>query len=309
MAVKTETITLTSRESQAIRLDKFLADSIPNYSRARLQNLISEGKVRVNGVVVRKTAQKIEPNDLVETVLPIAESAELERQDLNLDLIYSDQDVVVINKPAGLVVHPGAGHQGSTLVNALIYHWPEIAGVGEPSRPGIVHRLDKETSGVMIVARSQEAYDWLVKQFKARKPQKTYLALVDGIPPTPTGRIETRIGRDEKIRQKMAVTYGESGRKAVTEYFTRQSFLNHTLVEVNPLSGRTHQIRVHMAFLGCPVTGDRVYGRRKPSIEMERFFLHASELTIRLPGAKEDSRFTAPLPDELKKILENLEGK
>ena len=216
-------------------------------------------------------------------------------------------DVIVINKPTGLVVHPGAGNADFTLVNALLFRWPQIATVGEPERPGIVHRLDKDTSGVLIVAKTTTGYTWLVKQFKTRKAKKSYMALVDGKPPTPTGRIETRIGRDEKHRQRMAVTYGDQGRKAESEFFTVAEYRDHTLLEVNPLSGRTHQIRVHLAFLGCPVVGDQIYGRRKNSLDTDRFFLHASKLIIRLPGNEEDSEFMAPLPADLQTILDQLE--
>lgn len=307
--MRTEPIHLVYAGEGAVRLDKFLAEQISQLSRAKLQEMIANGEVRLNGKVVSKPAQKLEQGDRVETVLIFEPEDELKKQAMELDVLYEDENVIVLNKPAGLVVHPGAGHDKNTLVNALIYHWPEIAQVGEPKRPGIVHRLDKETSGVMIVARRQAAYEWLVRQFKSRKVQKSYLALLDGTPPTPTGRIETRIGRDEKIRQRMAVTYGEKGRKAVTEYFTRQNFANHTLVEADLLTGRTHQIRVHMAFIGCPVVGDRVYGRRKPSLDLERFFLHASGLSIRLPGEKEERRFEAPLPQDLQHVLEQLESK
>lgn len=307
--MRTEPIHLVYAGEGAVRLDKFLAEQISQLSRAKLQEMIANGEVRLNGKVVSKPAQKLEQGDRVETVLIFEPEDELKKQAMELDVLYEDENVIVLNKPAGLVVHPGAGHNKNTLVNALIYHWPEIAQVGEPKRPGIVHRLDKETSGVMIVARRQAAYEWLVRQFKSRKVQKSYLALLDGTPPTPTGRIETRIGRDEKIRQRMAVTYGEKGRKAVTEYFTRQNFANHTLVEADLLTGRTHQIRVHMAFIGCPVVGDCVYGRRKPSLDLERFFLHASGLSIRLPGEKEERRFEAPLPQDLQHVLEQLESK
>lgn len=307
--MRTEPIHLVYAGEGAVRLDKFLAEQISQLSRAKLQEMIANGEVRLNGKVVSKPAQKLEQGDRVETVLIFEPEDELKKQAMELDVLYEDENVIVLNKPAGLVVHPGAGHDKNTLVNALIYHWPEIAQVGEPKRPGIVHRLDKETSGVMIVARRQAAYEWLVRQFKSRKVQKSYLALLDGTPPTPTGRIETRIGRDEKIRQRMAVTYGEKGRKAVTEYFTRKNFANHTLVEADLLTGRTHQIRVHMAFIGCPVVGDRVYGRRKPSLDLERFFLHASGLSIRLLGEKEERRFEAPLPQDLQHVLEQLESK
>ncbi|HOG77141.1 MAG TPA: RluA family pseudouridine synthase, partial [Anaerolineaceae bacterium] len=171
---------------------------------------------------------------------------------------------------------------------------------------GVVHRLDKETSGVLVLARNQSAYDWLVRQFKSRKTEKYYLALVDGQPPTPSGRIEAAVGRDPKFRQRMAIVYEGKGRKAVSEYHTVQSFHDHTLLEVHPLTGRTHQIRVHLAYLGCPVVGDRVYGRRKSSLALGRFFLHAAKLRIILPGEKNATEFLAVLPDDLKSVLDNL---
>ncbi|HHX09569.1 MAG TPA: RluA family pseudouridine synthase [Chloroflexi bacterium] len=297
---------LTFSGTSAMRLDKFLAENLPGLSRAKLQTIISSGAVEVNGKVITKQAFKLDPGDAVKALIPEEAKQELESQDINLDVLYHDKNVIVLNKAAGLVVHPGAGNFENTLVNALVYHWPEIAEVGEPSRPGIVHRLDKDTSGVMIAARTNEAYKWLVKEFKSRRPKKTYLALVDGRPPTPTGRIETRIGRDEKNRQRMAVVYGDKGRKAVTEYFTVNEYPEHTLLEVSLLSGRTHQIRVHLAFLGCPVAGDRIYGRRKKTIETDRFFLHAHRLAIILPEDKTEREFVAPLPANLENLLEQL---
>ena len=301
-----EQMELTFSGTSAMRLDKFLAENLPGLSRAKLQTIISSGAVEVNGKVITKQAFKLDPGDAVKALIPEEAKQELESQDINLDVLYHDKNVIVLNKAAGLVVHPGAGNFENTLVNALVYHWPEIAEVGEPSRPGIVHRLDKDTSGVMIAARTNEAYKWLVKEFKSRRPKKTYLALVDGRPPTPTGRIETRIGRDEKNRQRMAVVYGDKGRKAVTEYFTVNEYPEHTLLEVSLLSGRTHQIRVHLAFLGCPVAGDRIYGRRKKTIETDRFFLHAHRLAIILPEEKTEREFVAPLPADLENLLEQL---
>jgi len=193
-----------------------------------------------------------------------------------------------------------------TVVNAAIYRWPEMRQVGDPERPGVVHRLDKETSGVLILARTQEAYTWLVRQFKSRRTEKTYLALVDGHPPTPSGRIEAPVGRAPQHRQRMAALYAGEGRKAVTEYRSIQTFREHELLEVHPITGRTHQIRVHLAFIGCPVTGDRVYGHRKPTLPLERFFLHAERIKITLPGEKTPTEFRAKLPIELQNILTEL---
>ncbi len=291
----------------AIRLDKFLAQSEPEISRVQFQQLIADGSVFVDGEVQQKPAYKLAPGSTVRYSLPTPQENQLLHQAIEVDVIYGDENVIVVNKPAGMVVHPGAGNAQDTLVNAILHHWPEIARVGEAERPGIVHRLDKDTSGVLILARNETSYNWLVRQFKSRKTIKTYLALVDGQPPTPSGRIEAAIGRDEKNRQRMAVVYGDKGKNAVTEYHTLETYADHTLLEVQPLTGRTHQIRVHMAFLGCPVTGDRIYGRRKKSLDIPRFFLHAHKLSIRLPGEGEPTEFTAPLAADLTKILSTLE--
>ena len=291
----------------AIRLDKFLAQSELEISRVQFQQLIANGSVFVNGEIQQKPAFKLEPGSIVRYLLPTHEENRLLRQNIDVDVIYVDENVIVVNKPAGMVVHPGAGNAQDTLVNAILHRWPEIARVGEAERPGIVHRLDKETSGVLILARNETAYNWLVRQFKSRKTKKTYQAQVDGHPPTPTGRIEAAIGRDEKNRQRMAVVYGDKGKNAVTEYNTLERYANHTLLEVLPMTGRTHQIRVHLAFIGCPVTGDRIYGRRKKSLDILRFFLHAHMLTIKLPGEEEPTEFMAPLATDLKEILTNLE--
>ncbi|MEL7636143.1 MAG: RluA family pseudouridine synthase [Anaerolineaceae bacterium] len=305
--MKTELREIVFSELSAKRLDKYLAEQILQLSRAKIQSMISAGEVKVNEKVITKPAFKLETGDKVSAVITEVNEEHPLEQNIALDVIYEDENVIVINKPAGLVVHPGAGNAENTLVNALLYRWPQIANVGETSRPGIVHRLDKDTSGVMIIAKTSIGYSWLVKQFKTRKANKTYLALVDGKPPTPTGRIETRIGRDEQHRQRMSVTYGDQGRKAESEFYTVAEYSDHTLLEVNPLTGRTHQIRVHLAFLGCPVVGDQIYGRRRNSLEIKRFFLHASRLTIRLPGNEEETEFTAPLPLDLQTVLDNLE--
>lgn len=305
--MKTELVEFVFTECSSKRLDKYLSEQILQLSRAKIQNMILAGEVKVNEKVVNKAAYKLEIGDTITALVSETNEEPPKEQNIALDVIFEDENVAVINKPAGLVVHPGAGNAENTLVNALLYYWPQIIQVGETERPGIVHRLDKDTSGVLIIAKTPEGYTWLVKQFKTRKAKKSYLALVDGKPPTPTGRIETRIGRDERHRQRMAVTYGDQGRKADSEFYTVAEYRDHTLLEVNPLSGRTHQIRVHLAFLGCPVVGDQIYGRRKNSLEINRFFLHASKLTVRLPGSIQETEFTAPLPADLQTILDNLE--
>jgi len=289
------------------RLDKFLADSLVDYSRVQAQGFIEDGKVSVNGRVRTKAALRLSSGDLVQVEVPKLVPEELLGEARILDVIYEDESVLVVNKAAGMVIHPGAGNLKGTLVNAAIAHFPDIKDVGEPTRPGVVHRLDKDTSGVIIMAKTQEAYRHLVRQFKSRRTEKTYLALVDGIPPTPSGRIEANIHRDEYYRQKMAVAYEGKGRKAISEYTTLKNFTNHSLLEVKPLTGRTHQIRVHLAYLGTPVAGDQIYGRRKSSIPGTRFFLHAQKLKIELPDGKM-REFVAALPQELEEILTQLES-
>jgi 23S rRNA pseudouridine1911/1915/1917 synthase len=215
---------------------------------------------------------------------------------------------MVVDKPAGMVVHPSAGHESGTLVHAALAHAPDIRGVGGELRPGVVHRLDKETSGLIILAKNDQAHRWLQDQFRQRKVIKVYLALVDGRPPTPKGRIEAPIGRSTADRSLMSVVPAHQGREAISEYLTLEVFARHTLLEIHPLTGRTHQIRLHLKFLDCPVAGDRVYGRKKSTIPVARHFLHAQRLTILLPGESQPRTFTAPLPPELELVLQQLRG-
>mgnify|MGYP005812161143 CR=1 FL=1 len=288
------------------RLDKFLALQLSAFSRIQVQAFIKQGLVKVGGVVIQKPSFKLKQGQVVQMEVPIPPVKQLQAENIQLDILFQDENTVVINKPAGMIVHPGAGHTSGTVVNAALFLWPEMREVGEPDRPGVVHRLDRETSGVLVLARTQKAYHWFVKQFKARKTEKTYLALVEGQPPTPAGRIEVGIMRDPNHRQLMAAAYKETGRKAVSEYHTVQNYTGFTLLEVHPLTGRTHQIRVHLAYIGCPVVGDRVYGRKKPTLPVDRFFLHAEKLKIALPDEKALTEFFAPLPADLKTILDTL---
>jgi len=298
----------TYQDPQPGRIDKFLADQLADVSRSSIQKFIQKGLVTVDGLPIEKSNTRLESGQVVSIEIPEQEDHALLAEDLTLDVIYVDENSIVINKPAGMVVHPGAGNESGTVVNALLAQWPEVSEVGDPERPGIVHRLDKETSGVLLIARNQKAYEWYVSQFKSRKTKKTYLALVDGHPPTPEGRIEAPILRDAKHRQRMAVGLQGQGRSAITEYFRVKQFHDHDYLEVHPLTGRTHQIRVHMAYLGCPITGDTIYGHKHPSIEMGRFFLHAQSLLISLPREKQLTSFHAKLPHDLQLILAKLEN-
>jgi 23S rRNA pseudouridine1911/1915/1917 synthase len=226
-----------------------------------------------------------------------------------LDIVFENSDLVVLNKPAGMVVHPSPGHAQGTLVHAVLGYIPDLEGIGGEERPGIVHRLDKDTSGLIVIAKNDRAHQWLQEQFKSRKVEKIYLALVDGKPPTPAGRVEAPIGRNTTHRKLMAVVPLDKGREAISEYRTLVNFAAHTLLEIHPLTGRTHQIRVHMAFLHCPVVGDMVYGKRKPTVALERHFLHAYRLKIILPMEKTARVFEASLPEDLQRVLDNLRQK
>jgi 23S rRNA pseudouridine1911/1915/1917 synthase len=285
------------------RLDKFLVTCLPEFSRSRLQTLIENGFILVDGITAHKSGQMIRGGSFIEVHIPPAEPTDLVPEAIPLDIIFENDDVMVVNKPAGMVVHPAAGHSSGTLVHAALAHAPDMPGIGGEKRPGVVHRLDKDTSGLILIAKNDQAQRFLQDQFRQRKTMKTYLTLVDGKPPTPTGRIEAPVGRDSVHRKLMSVTGIKKGREAVTEYRTLETFREHALLEVHPLTGRTHQIRVHMKFIGCPVTGDTVYGHRNANIPLKRQFLHAARLTILLPGELTHRTFEAPLPDELVQVL------
>jgi 23S rRNA pseudouridine1911/1915/1917 synthase len=288
------------------RLDKFLVELLQEFSRSRIQALIANGYVDVNGQAAKKAGQTLENGFNVTVRIPPPAPTDLIAEDIPLDIVFENGDLVVVNKLAGMVVHPAVGHSSGTLVNAMLGYDPDIEGIGGEERPGIVHRLDKETSGLILLAKNERAHRWLQDQFRLRKVEKTYLALVDGKPPTPSGRVEAYIGRDPSHRKRMAIVSESRGREAISEYKTVESFSKHTLLEFHPLTGRTHQIRLHCAFLGCPIVGDEVYGRKKPSVEINRHFLHASRLKIVLPEEKEQKTFDAPLPQELQRVLMTL---
>jgi 23S rRNA pseudouridine1911/1915/1917 synthase len=304
--VSNQLFNLTYQNENEERLDKFLTGVLQDYSRNRLQGLIKDGFVKVNGVVISKSGTILENGDTLEVNIPASQPTELIPEDIPLQIVFENKDLIVINKPAGMVVHPSAGHGAGTLVHAALAHLPEIEGVGGEQRPGVVHRLDKDTSGLILFAKNDKAHQWLQEQFRLRIVKKVYLALVDGKPPTAKGRIEAPVGRDPSHRKKMAITPPEKGRESVTEYFTLEQFTSHTYLEVHPLTGRTHQIRIHMAFLGCPIVGDTLYGRRKSSLPINRHFLHAARITINLPGENKPVTFEAPLPTDLEQLLSGL---
>ncbi|OGO32434.1 MAG: hypothetical protein A2Z16_02495 [Chloroflexi bacterium RBG_16_54_18] len=290
----------------AQRLDKYLVDCLPDLSRARIQSLIRDGLVTVDGVLPKKTGLVLEGYREVVVNIPAPIPAKVEPEYIPLDILFENEDLLAVNKPAGLVVHPAAGHSSGTLVHAVLAHVPQLEGVGGELRPGVVHRLDRDTSGVILLAKNDRSHRWLQEQFRLRKVHKNYLALVDGHPPTPSGRIDAAIGRDPKMRKKMAVVQPDKGRTAVTDYRTLEKFPEHTYLDIFPVTGRTHQIRLHLAFLGCPVTGDTVYGRKHPSLKISRHFLHAERLSVLLRGENVERCFFAPLPPELEEVLQSL---
>lgn len=301
-----EALTFRFQKPDEERLDHYLVDCLPELSRARLQNLIKDGCVLVNGALAKKSGQMLGHNALVEVRIPPTAPTTLIGEDIPLDIIFENDDLIVVNKPAGMVVHPAAGHSTGTLVHAVLGYDPKMEGIGGEERPGVVHRLDKDTSGLIVLAKNDQAHHWLQDQFRLRAVEKTYLALVDGKPPTPSGRVEAAIGRDPSHRKRMAIVKATRGRESSSEYKTVESFSEHTLLEFHPHTGRTHQIRLHCSFLGCPIVGDEVYGRRNPSIKIGRHFLHAHKLKITLPNEKKTHEFEAPLPEELQRVLENL---
>jgi len=256
-----------------------------------------------------KASQRLEGGEQVVVLLPELEETGLVAEPIPLDILYEDSDLLVVNKPAGMVVHPAAGHETGTLVNAVLAHCPELPGVGGERRPGVVHRLDKDTSGLILVAKNDQALWYLQRQFKKREVGKVYLALVDGRFPQKEALIDAPIGRDPRNRKKMAVIppgSSASARPAQTDVAIVEFYGDYTLLECRPLTGRTHQIRVHLAFAGYPIVGDLVYGRRKQRLPLNRQFLHAAELSFRRPSDERQLTLRASLPADLQAVLEDL---
>jgi len=304
--VEPEVLTFSQIFHESQRLDHFLVEMLPDYSRSFLQNLIKKGNVSVDGNITFKAGFKLDTEHVVSILLPPPEPSGLLPETIPLDILFEDQDVLVVNKAAGIVVHPSAGHSTGTLAHGILAHAPDLTGIGGVKRPGIVHRLDKDTSGVLIVAKNDNSHRFLQSQFKKRLVEKTYLALVDSKPPTPTGRIEIAIGRDPSHRQRMAIVPEGKGRMAISEYKTQKSFKNHTLLKIKIHTGRTHQIRLHMAHLKCPVVGDRIYGHKSPTLPVKRHLLHAQQLVIDLPDGTTKAIFYAPLPSDFQDVIERL---
>ena len=298
---KTETLQLIAPIS-GLRLDKYVAEVLPQFSRAYIQKLITQGYILVNEQSA-KASQRLKDNDKITIKIP--PPAYPTAEPIPLAIIYEDKDILVIDKPAGLVVHPSPGHTSHTLVNAILAHCPSLATSEDLTRPGIVHRLDKDTSGLMIIAKNDYARQYLVNQFKSHAVTKGYLVLVKGRPSPEQGAIEAPIGRDPHNRKRMAIT--ETGKEASTQYKVKEYLNGYTLLEVAPRTGRTHQIRVHLSAIGYPVVGDPIYGTKRrleaKALCLKRQFIHAYRLGFRLPSTNEYREFTCPLPADLKQAL------
>jgi 23S rRNA pseudouridine1911/1915/1917 synthase len=296
------------------RLDRVLVSLLADHSRSQLQRLIADGCVRLRGTVSTKANTIVREGDRVEVDVPPPQASTLAAEPLELEILYQDADLAVLNKPAGMVVHPGAGHASGTLVNALLHHMDDLSGIGGELRPGIVHRLDRGTSGVMVVAKNDTAHQELARQFHDRETEKEYIALVWGV--VHAGRrIDAAIGRDPANRQKMS-SRAKHARDAVTRITRAHHLPGVTLCQVAIHTGRTHQIRVHLSAIGHPIVGDALYGgvhRRVPGDiravqRLERPFLHAARLVFHHPRDGRRLEFIAPLPDDLASVLNDLPG-
>jgi len=288
-------------DEPGVRLDKYVAEKCPELSRSQAQKLVADGNITVNDRVA-KSGVKLHVGDRVKITLPPPPPSPLSPEAIPLNIIYEDNDLLVIDKPAGLPIHPAPGHYSHTLVNAILSYVPSLPESDDSLRPGIVHRLDKDASGVMVVAKNSGAQANLINQFKTRSVVKAYLALVKGHLTPGEGVIEAPIGRDPRHRKRMAVV--AEGKEARTNYHVVKYIGDYTLVEVRPETGRTHQIRVHLSAIGYPVVGDSVYGVKSPLLS--RPFLHACRLGFKLPSTGEDAEFTSNLPPDLEQALKDI---
>lgn len=291
------------------RLDSWLSEELPEVSRARLQKIIKEGGVTLNGEVCTAKKTKLKPGDRLEVKIPAAKPLELQSEDIPLDILYEDDALLIINKPAGMVVHPAPGHQGGTLVNALLAHCPDsLAGIGGVQRPGIVHRLDKDTTGAIAIAKTDQAHQHLQGQIQAKTARREYLGVVYGAPRDQSGTINLPIGRHPVDRKKQAIVPVEKGgRIAITHWQIQERLGNYTLIHYQLETGRTHQIRVHSAHIGHPIVGDKIYGKgRSIGVNLPGQALHAWRLTLAHPATNEIIQVCAPLPKTFQTLLEVL---
>lgn len=285
------------------RLDVYLGEMLEEYSRSFIQRLIKEEHVKVNGNN-SKANYRVRENDIIEVLIPPPENISIEPQKIDLNIVYEDDFIAVINKPQGMVVHPAPGNYTGTLVNALLYHFDNLSSINGKIRPGIVHRIDKDTSGLLVIAKNDLAHRSLAKQIKDKTMLRVYWALVEKNIKQDVGVINAPIARHPVDRKKMAVVYRPSSREAITHFKVLERYGDYTLVEARLETGRTHQIRVHMSYIGNPIVGDPVYGSKKQKFNLKGQALHAIKLGLIHPATNEYMEFTAPLPDYFKKLIE-----
>ncbi|EXJ22487.1 Ribosomal large subunit pseudouridine synthase D [Alkalibacterium sp. AK22] len=282
------------------RIDKFLSEQLPDNSRSQIQQWIKEEDVRVNELPA-KANYKVQTGDRIEVTVPDPVEIDAQPEDIAIDIVYQDEDVVVVNKPQGMVVHPSIGHDSDTLVNALLFHIKDLSGINGKIRPGIVHRIDKDTSGLLMIAKNDNAHEKLAAQLQDKTARREYIGLVHGVISNDRGTIDAPIGRDPKNRKKFAVV--EKGKSSVTHFEVMERFSEFTLLKLQLETGRTHQIRVHLDYIGFRMAGDPLYGPRK-TLEGKGQFLHAASLSFVHPRTDERMYFTAPLPNEFEETLE-----
>lgn len=298
-----ETIFTVEKEFEGIRIDKYLSEVFQDKSRSYLQGLIEKGNIKVNNKEV-KSNYKLKEFDDIEVVLPEPVYLKVEAENIPLDIIYEDSDVIVVNKPKGMVVHPAPGNYNGTLVNALLYHCKDLSTINGVVRPGIVHRIDKDTTGILVVAKNDEAHNFLSDQLRDHSMKREYYALVEGRISKDDGTVDRPLGRNKKDRLKFAIV--EGGRRAVTHFHVLERFKNTTLIKCNLETGRTHQIRVHMASLSHPLVGDNLYGLKKQKYKVDGQMLHAKVLGFVHPRTKEYMEFSSELPENFNTLLQNL---
>ena len=293
-------------QDSGTRLDKYLSNVLSDLSRTHINKLIEEAHVLVNGKAA-KSSLKVKENDEIEVNIPEAKEVEINKEDIPLDIIYEDKDILIINKPQGMVVHPANGHFEHTLVNAILFHCKDLSGINGETRPGIVHRIDKDTSGLICVAKNDYAHNKLAEQLKDHSMNRTYVALVRGIIPENSGEINLPIGRDPNNRQKMGVTRTNS-KEAITFFKVLKRYKDHTLVECHLKTGRTHQIRVHLSYIGYPVEGDPLYaGKKYDTLYKKGQLLVATSLRLIHPTSNKEMEFKIDLPDYFIDVLHQLE--
>ena len=297
---------LVDKDSVNKRIDVFIAENMNDKSRSYVKNLILKESITVNGQI-KKSNYKVKENDLIEVTIPDNELLNVEPEDIPLDIVYEDKDVIVVNKPQGMVVHPAPGNYNNTLVNALLFHCKDLSGINGVARPGIVHRIDKDTSGVLVIAKNDLAHKKLAEQFKEHSMTRVYVALTEGLIKENEGTVDKPLARHPVERIKIAIVPG--GRRAVTHYKVLKTYENNTLVECRLETGRTHQIRVHLSSIGHPLVGDPVYGYKKQRFNLQGQMLHAKTLGFIHPSTGEYMEFTTELPEYFRNVLKVLENK